>query len=179
MGKRFGGALPAGQITQVALGSVIIAVCSWISLPFTIPITMQTFAIYFTICVLGEKKATFSIIAYLLLGVIGVPVFSGMQSGAGVLLGPSGGFLFGFILMPFIAAVFKAISRSSVLQVVGLAIGTLATYLIGSLWYAFVFGGGEGGFISVLTVCVLPFILPDMIKLLIAKAVAVAVKRHI
>jgi len=159
---------PARTVAYVALGVAFICACSYLALPFAVPITMQTLAIYLLICVLGEKKATFSIFIYLLAGAIGLPVFSSFTGGVGVLLGPLGGYLVSFLAMPAVNyAVCRARGRSTFSLAVGLSLGTLLCYALGSAWFAFV-NGAEGGLLSALATCVAPFILPDAIKIAIA-----------
>ena len=74
-------------MTYIALGVVLITVCSWISIPMAVPFTLQTFAV-FTVCgMLGGRRGTISVLIYILLGLLGIPVFSGFMGGAGVLFG--------------------------------------------------------------------------------------------
>ena len=80
-----------------AIGAALIAVCAWISIPADVPFTLQTFAIFAVCGLLGGKRGTVSVLVYLLLGAVGVPVFSGMRGGIGVLAGPTGGFLWGYL----------------------------------------------------------------------------------
>ena len=89
------------DLVYIALGAVIIAVCSWISIPTAVPFTMQTFAVFLILSVLGGKRGTIAIIVYVLLGAIGAPVFASFTSGIGILMGNTGGYIIGFILMGF------------------------------------------------------------------------------
>ena len=81
------------DLTYVALGAVLIAICSWISIPAAVPFTLQTFAVAFVLLTLGGRRGTLSIIIYILLGAIGIPVFSQFSAGIGVLLGTTGGYI--------------------------------------------------------------------------------------
>ena len=85
------------DMVYIALFSVLIGICSWISIPAAVPFTMQTFAIFLTVAVLGGKKGTASVLLYILMGLVGIPVFSGFKAGPGVLLGTTGGYIIGFI----------------------------------------------------------------------------------
>ena len=87
------------DLVFIALSTTIIIVCSFISIPFYVPFTMQTFAIFTIIGLFGTKKAFVSVSLYLLLGAIGLPVFSGFRGGVGNLLGVTGGYLIGFLLI--------------------------------------------------------------------------------
>ena len=85
------------DIAYIAFFAVVIAVCSWISIPTVVPFTLQTFAVFLTVGVLGGKRGTLAVFVYILLGVCGVPVFSGFSGGIGVLLGQTGGYIAGFL----------------------------------------------------------------------------------
>jgi biotin transport system substrate-specific component len=93
---------PSKTLSYVALFAALIALCSWIAIPTTIPFTMQTFAIFAVLGLLGGRRGTLAILSYLLLGLCGLPVFSGFQAGIGVLLGSTGGYLIGFVIMGLI-----------------------------------------------------------------------------
>ena len=84
------------DLAYVALFAVLIAVCAWISIPATIPFTLQTFGIFAALTILGGRRGTYATVVYLLLGAVGLPVFSGFQAGIGTLLGATGGFILGF-----------------------------------------------------------------------------------
>lgn len=168
----------AKQITHVALAVAFISVCSQICIPFTIPLTMQTFAIFLSVCILGEKKATFAILCYLALGFVGVPVFAAFQSGVGALFNPTGGFLLGFLLIPLASLAFGFVPLKF-RNVVGLSIGLLLCYAVGVVWFALVYSNGNIGLIESLTVCVIPYVLPDALKLALAVFVGRAVKNKL
>ena len=84
-------------LTYIALSAALIAICSWISIPTTVPFTLQTFGVFAALGTLGGRRGTLAILAYLLLGLVGLPVFSGFQGGPGVLLGTTGGYILGFL----------------------------------------------------------------------------------
>ena len=87
------------DLAFIGLFSVLIAVCSWITIPGPVPFTLQTFGIFCALGMLGGKRGTCSILVYILLGIIGIPVFSGFTGGVGQLLGMTGGYIVGFLLM--------------------------------------------------------------------------------
>ena len=87
------------DLAYVALCAVLMAVCSWINIPSAIPFTLQTFAIFYTLGLIGGKRGTAAIVVYLLLGALGLPVFAGFSGGIGILLGITGGYMLGFIFM--------------------------------------------------------------------------------
>jgi biotin transport system substrate-specific component len=85
-------------MTAVALGAVLIIICSWLTVPFAVPFTMQTFAVYCALLLLGGRRGLLAVLLYILLGAFGLPVFSGFRGGIGALLGPTGGYILGFLL---------------------------------------------------------------------------------
>ena len=87
------------DLTYMAVCAALIAVCSWISIPAAVPFTLQTFAVFCVLGLLGGKRGTVSILVYILLGAIGLPVFSGFNGGIGALLGTTGGYIIGFIFV--------------------------------------------------------------------------------
>ena len=97
------------DITLIALFAALMAICSWISIPLTVPFTLQTFAVFVTLEIIGGKRGTLSILVFLLLGAIGVPVFAGFKSGVAVLLGTTGGYLIGFLCTALIYWLFTSL----------------------------------------------------------------------
>ena len=85
------------DLAYTALFTVLLAVCAWITVPLTVPFTLQTFGVFAALGVLGGRRGTYAVAAYLLLGLAGLPVFSGFRGGPGVLLGPTGGYILGFL----------------------------------------------------------------------------------
>lgn len=160
--------LRARDMTLIALFAVLIAICSWLAIPAPIPLTMQTFAVFFTLLTLGGKRGSLCIILYLLMGAVGLPVFSGFQGGLAVLLGPGGGYLLGFA---FAAALFRVITARSPYtpagNIIGCIIGHIVCYAFGTFWYIS-FYGDFSTLAGTLAVCVLPFVIPDIIKLTLA-----------
>ena len=89
-------------MTAIALMAVLMCLCTWIAIPAAVPFTLQTFAVFTAVELLGARRAFWSVAVYLLMGAVGLPVFSGMTGGFGVLLGQTGGYLWGFLLLPLI-----------------------------------------------------------------------------
>lgn len=157
------------NIVYIAVFSILIAICSWISIPSTIPFTLQTFAVFLTIYLLGGRDATISIIVYLLLGIIGVPVFSNFGSGIGVIIGPTGGYLIGFIFISLIMWLIETIFKNKlVFKIIGSIIGLIVCYVFGTIWFQYIYLSGDTTFLATLSICVLPYIIPDIIKIAIA-----------
>ena len=84
-------------MVYIAVFAVLIAICSWISIPTTVPFTLQTFAVFLAVGVLGGKRGSLSVLIYILLGAVGIPVFAGFSGGFGILLGQTGGYIVGFL----------------------------------------------------------------------------------
>lgn len=161
------------QIVICAMMVALITICSWISIPLVVPFTLQTFAMFLALFLLGGIMGTESIAAFVLLGAIGVPVFSGFNSGISAILGPTGGFLIGFILAGILYIPLNRFipnGKNRVLEFIRkFIIGLLCSffmYCIGIAWFLFVFGAGKGLTMTyALSACVIPFIIPDLIKL--------------
>ena len=85
------------DIVYIAVFAVIMAICSWISIPTTVPFTLQTFGVFIAVGILGGKRGTLAVLVYIILGAIGVPVFSGFTGGVGILVGTTGGYIIGFL----------------------------------------------------------------------------------
>ncbi len=176
-------AFSARRMARIALMAVVISVCAWITVPFAVPFTMQTFGVFAALLLLGGTDGTAAVGLYLLLGCVGLPVFSGFRGGPGHLLGPTGGYLVGFlftglahILLEPLTARERAWARAALLFA-----EHAVCYLIGTLWYAAVLGsrGQNVGFFAALGVCVLPYVLPDLGKILLADLVSRRVQKLI
>lgn len=169
------------DIVSIALFSVIIAICSWIAIPFTIPFTLQTFAIFLTLLVLGGKKGILAIVLYLVLGIIGIPVFSNFTGGLGVIMGPTGGYIVGFLFLGLIYMLITFFSKKIGGIVIGLIVGLIVCYLFGTLWFTFGYTGNANKmtFWTSLSLCVVPFIIPDLIKMIVAILIAVKIKKYL
>ena len=163
------------SIAFTALAIAVIAVSAWITIPIgPIPFTLQMFAVTFAIIVLSPKQAICAIAGYLVLGALGVPVFSGMRGGIGVLLGLTGGFLWGYLAGVALAVGFLAIVRSRGIDsfatcVVAGILFTLVAYVCGWAQYMAV---AHVDALASFAVTVAPFIVVDLIKIIAATAVA-------
>lgn len=160
------------DLVFIALSTTVIIVCSFISIPFYVPFTLQTFAIFTIIGLFGTKKTFISVSLYLLLGAIGLPVFSGFRGGIGNLLGVTGGYLIGFLLMclisGFLLSFFKKQKKSNVVTFcISMALGLIICYAFGTAWYIVLYTNSTGSvsITSVLSLCVFPFLLPDALKM--------------
>jgi len=159
------------DMALISLFAVLIAVCAWIAIPSAVPFTLQTFGLFATLGLLGGKRGTLAVLLYLLLGLVGIPVFSSFRGGFGVLAGITGGYLIGFL---FAALLYWAITRrhteSLWRSALGMAAGMLLDYAFGTAWFMLFYAKAYGaiGLGAALSMCVFPFIVPDLIKIALA-----------
>lgn len=168
------------DITYIAMGAVLITVCAWISIPVPpqIPFTLQTLGVFLTVGLLGGRRGTVSVALYLLMGAIGLPVFSRFTGGFGVLLSATGGYAVGFLFAALLLWGTERLWRQSALRTFLCMVLTLAVcYAFGTAWYMVAYA--SGGLISVLGLCVVPYIVPDLIKAAIATTLIPRLKPHI
>lgn len=159
------------DIVYIALFAVLIAICAWISVPTTVPFTLQTFGIFLTVGLLGGKRGSMAVLVYIFLGAAGIPVFSGFTGGIGRLLGNTGGYIVGFLASALVMwALEKVMGRKIWALAVQMVLGLIACYAIGTVWFMVVYSGTSGtvGLMTVLGWCVIPFIIPDLIKIALA-----------
>ena len=155
-----------------ALFAALMAVCAWLSIPMPdVAFTLQTFGVLLTLGILGGKWGTVSILIYLTLGAVGLPVFSMFRGGLGVLLGPAGGYLWGFLATGLTYRAFEKLWRPGAMM-----LGLLACYGCGCLWFMVLAGGG---FWVAVTRCVLPYLIPDGIKLALALHLSQKIGKHL
>lgn len=163
--------LTAKDLSYIAMGVALIAVCSWISIPLPVPITLQTFAICLITAVLGLRLGLWAVVVYILLGAAGLPVFSGFRSGIGTLLGTTGGYIIGFVFTALTVGLgIKRFGRKPPLLAFFMAIGILLCYAFGTAWFVLVYTRTSGaiGVLTALSLCVFPYLLPDAVKILLA-----------
>lgn len=161
------------QLTYSALFVALLTICSWITIPAIIPFTLQSFAVSLLILFMGLSKSLIAVFCYLFIGMIGVPVFSGFKGGFACILGPTGGFLAGFVFMCLLSGLFlRILPAKRIYRILSLLIGHVGLYISGLLWFAFVTGNGSFDFSKLsaaFVACVLPYIIPDAVKLFLAE----------
>ena len=163
--------LSINDLTLIALFTAVIAVCSWISIPAAVPFTLQTFAVFLTAGLLGGRRGTLTVIVYILLGAIGVPVFSGFTGGIGHLLGPTGGYIIGFIFSALVMWFAETrYGRSLRVLAASMVTGLIVCYAFGTAWFMAVYTRESGaiGLMTALSWCVFPYIIPDAVKIAVA-----------
>ena len=179
------------ELSYGAFFVALTAICAWLSIPFgQIAFTMQTFAVFLAVSILGTRRAFFCVLAYILLGALGAPVFSGFRGGTGVLLGATGGYITGFLFAvctagPLLALAEKHCKRPVFLpvwQMLSLTAGLIVCYAFGSAWFLIAYAQkmtNGGALAFTLSVCVLPYILPDLAKIILAVLLSRRLGKHI
>jgi len=170
------------DLTYIALMVGLMSVCSWISVPTAVPFTLQTFAVFASVLLLGGKRGTVAIVCYILLGLVGAPVFSNMQGGVQVLAGLTGGYIIGFVFIGLVYWLFETIFGKKLwAQIAALVIGLAVCYTFGTAWFILVYGQRFGSIsvLSALSTCVFPFIPVDAVKLAAAILLATAIGKRI
>ena len=170
------------DIVYIAVFAVIMAICSWISIPAAVPFTLQTFGVFVAVGVLGGKRGTLSILVFILLGAIGVPVFAGFSGGIGVLAGTTGGYIIGFLFSALVMwAMEKLPGKNAFTQILSMILGLVVCYAFGTVWFMAVYSRANGpvGLAAVLGWCVIPFIIPDLVKIAVAFGLSKKLKKYV
>lgn len=173
------------ELVDMAIFSALMAVCSWISIPAPAPLapfTMQTFGVFIALLMLGAKRGGLSILVFVLMAIAGLPVLAGFSGGIGAVFGTTGGYILGFLLAaPVYWLCIKMLGEKQWVKVMALVIGLAVCYLFGTLWFMVVYTRQVAavGFVSALGWCVLPYVLPDIGKLLLAWGLAAALSKRI
>ena len=166
-------------ITSICV--VLLAVSAWIKIPLIIPISLQNLVLFIILGVFGFKISIITIIVYIFSGLIGIPVFSSGVSSLSGLLGITGGYLISFIIYPFIFYLLQNLhfKNNNIKLFIIFLILTVITYLIGSLWYYVLYINNNEFvlFTEVLSLTIFPYILPDIIKILISILVINRIKK--
>ncbi len=165
-------------LTTYALFAALMCICGPLSIPIgPVPVSLTNFVIYFALIILGTKGSFISYAVYLLLGLVGLPVFSGFQGGLGKLAGPTGGYLIGFLLLiPISGIIMKKTNLQPVIAILSLCLGTIIAYAFGTIWFVIIM---KCDIAYALSICVWPFIPFDIIKMIIAVLVGKVVRKRL
>lgn len=168
----------ARRMAMTAVITAVTCILAPLSIPIgPIPISLTNLVIYFGLYVLGRKNGCISYLIYLLIGLVGLPVFSGFTGGPGKLFGPTGGYLIGFIAMAFLAGtVIDRFYSKWYLCLLGMILGTVVCYGFGSAWLAYQAGIP---FRAALLTGVLPFIPGDLIKMILALIIGPKLRKQL
>ena len=166
------------QMAVTALMAAALCVLGPLSVPIgAIPISLSNFVICLTVWLLGPKFGTLSVAVYLLIGLVGVPVFSGYGAGIAKLAGPTGGYLVGYLLLAFIGGLFIEKSKGQpVISGIGLVLGDAACYVLGTIWFMILTGAD---LVSALGWCVLPYLPGDAVKIVLAAVLTMQLDKRL
>ena len=159
------------DMAYIAMFAVVMAVCAWISIPAAVPFTLQTLGVFLAVGMLGGKRGTLAVLIYLLLGAVGMPVFAGFNGGLGYMLGSTGGYIVGFALSALTMWGFEAaLGRKTWVLAVSMVLGLAVCYAFGTAWFMVVYARNTGaiGLMTALGWCVIPYIVPDLVKIALA-----------
>lgn len=166
------------DMTVIALVTAVICIIAPFSIPIAIspiPITLALFALFLAGIILGKWKGVLSTVVYLLLGMVGLPVFTGFTGGVQKLAGPTGGYLVGYIFLVFFIGLFvEKFPNKIPMYFVGGILGIIACYAFGTVWFVIQY---KVGFLEALTMCVFPYIPLDLVKLVLAVVVGYQVRK--
>lgn len=174
--------LSTAELVYIAVCAALMAVCSWISIPAVVPFTLQTFAAFLITLLLGGRRSFFTVLTYVLLGAVGLPVFAQFTGGVGTLFGTTGGYIIGFLFIPLAYwALERLTDGKAAWKIAALVLGLLVCYAFGTAWFMVVYARQSGavGLATALGWCVFPFIVPDLVKLALAWALSAVLKRHV
>ncbi|MDD6605734.1 MAG: biotin transporter BioY [Oscillospiraceae bacterium] len=173
------------DMAYIALFAVLMAVCAWIAVPLPKPLvqfTLQTFAMFMALTTLGGRRGLYAMVVYLLLGAVGVPVFSGFRGGLGVLLDTTGGYIIGFAAAALVYWLLTAkLGDSLPVKIAACVLGLAVCYAFGTAWFLVLYARTTGpiGVTTALSWCVLPYIVPDLLKLALAVVLSGRIKKFL
>lgn len=164
------------DICGIAIMTAITAVLAQISIPMPlgVPMTLQTFAVTLAGIILGAKRGAISMLIYLLLGAVGVPVFAGFAGGFTKIVGPTGGFLISFPIMAYIIGKGMELRQKKGMLALMVVLGTISNYVVGIAMYCLIM---KASVITGFTACVLPFIPTAVIKAVLATVLGLQIHK--
>ena len=172
----------AREIAYIAISVALITVCAWIAVPVSaIPVTLQTLAVALIGALMGWKRSIAAVFVYILMGLVGIPVFSRFQSGVAVLFGSTGGYIFGFLFLALVPALCKFIPVKNKWARAGVffgasVLGETVCYFFGTVWFVYMMHCEVG---YALLNCVVPFIVPDLVKFVVSSLLAARLERYV
>ena len=168
------------DLVLISVSAALITICSWISIPLgPVPFTLQTLGILAVMLTIGGRRGTIAILVYLALGAVGVPVFAGFKGGIMSFIGPTGGFLIGFVFGAlvywlleklFLKKFMTSPVKTWIFGMLGFLVFEVVMYIVGVIWFMTVYAAQTGpiGLTTVMSLCVFPFIIPDIVKMAVA-----------
>ena len=172
------------DIAYIAVFTALIAVGAWIAIPTPVRIdfNLQTLGIFMAIGIQGGRRGTLAVTAYLLLGAVGAPVFSGFAGGLSALVSPSGGYLIGFFFTALFMWGAEKVTRDTPWKLgLAMVMGAVIYYAFGTVWFMVVYpmGGESVGLWTALSWCVIPYIPFDLAKIALALGLTSRLRRHV
>lgn len=166
------------RLTLTALLAAVLCILSPISVPIgPVPLSLGTFAVYLAASTVDRRTGTLAVLLYILLGMVGLPVFTGWTGGLGKLAGPTGGYIVGYVFTAYLAGLIIDRSKGRRIAVpLALIVGTVVLYAFGTAWYCIQAHTTPG---AALPICVLPFLPGDALKIAAATAVALPVRKSV
>ena len=171
--------LTTREMVLIALFTAVTAVLAQVAIPLPlspIPVSLVVLAVYITSLLLNRKCALAVMLCYLVLGMVGVPVFANFRAGLSTLVGPTGGYLVAFPLMALVITTVVKHWSGLPSVIVALVLSTLVCYLFGSLWYSYV---AHIGFWQAIAIAVLPYLAADCLKMAVAVVIFVPVRQQL
>lgn len=170
-------AFPVFSMAMAALMAAVLCVLAPMSIPIgPVPLSLATLVIYLSLYLLGWKWGCASVLVYVLLGAAGLPVFSGFSGGAGKVLGPTGGYIVGYVFLALAAGLFVEYGRGRLIQFAGMALGTAVLYAFGTAWFCVQAGAPLG---EALQKCVWVFIPGDLVKMAVAAVLGPVLRQRV
>ena len=167
------------KMAIIALMTAVLCILAPISIPIFIspvPVSLGVLAVYLTAYVLSPLDATISVIIFILLGTFGLPVFSGYSGGLSKLVGPTGGYIIGFLFTVYISSLFIHMKKGIIYDVIGMITGLALCYILGTIWFSYQQGKG---FFASLLLCVVPFLIGDAIKIIVAVILGTQINKRL
>lgn len=170
------------DLCYIALFAVLMAVCAWISIPAPVPFTLQTFAVFAALVTLGGRRGTLAVVVYLLLGAVGLPVFSGFRGGGAALLSATGGYILGFLAAALVYWLCTShLGERLLVAIPACILGLAACYAFGTVWFVTVYTAHTGPMTvgAALSACVLPYLPFDALKISLAVGLSRRLRTHL
>ncbi len=162
------------KIKKMILCAIFVALCSILSqiiLPIgVVPVNLALIGVFVLSCTLDTKSALATVLIYIALGIVGIPVFAGFQSGFGVILGPTGGFIIGYIF----TALIVSILINFIHPIPAMLVGLVSCYTVGCVWFSLV---TDTSLLTAIYTSILPFVIFDIIKIVISNLIVAKIKK--
>ena len=171
--------MKTNDLTRIALMAAVLCILAPVSVPIpvsSVALTLATFALYLMAYILKPKQDLAAVWLYLMIGAAGLPVFSGYMAGISRFAAPGGGYLIGYLFLAGISGWFVQKYSAVSMQVLGMYLGTLAMYLPGTFWMAYITGIP---FLSALSAGCLVFLPFDILKIILASYIGRKIQLHI